>query len=95
VARLLPGTAKVWSQELAKKQQKHAKEYIQVLTTCLREALPDYDERPNSYAPPVKGLYDHTLPAKFTFRPCSRRITELEAMNLFLVCVIAHCLGLL
>ncbi|SJL10712.1 uncharacterized protein ARMOST_14105 [Armillaria ostoyae] len=62
-----------------------AKEYRTQLEACLQQSVPDYDAKPQAYIPPQLGSTKDTLPADFSYRPATRRLTELEAMNLFLL----------
>lgn len=66
------------------------KEYRTQLEACLQQSVPDYDAKPQAYIPPRRGSTKDTLPADFAYRPATRRLTELEAMNLFLVSNIHH-----
>ncbi len=67
-----------------------AKEYRAQLEACLQQSVPDYDAIPQAYILPQLGLTKDTLPADFAYRPATRRLTELEATNLFLVSNIHH-----
>ncbi|KAK0484495.1 hypothetical protein IW261DRAFT_841064 [Armillaria novae-zelandiae] len=62
-----------------------AKEYQTQLTECLRESVPDFDAEPQTHILPQLGSTKDTLPDDFAYRPAIRRLTELEAMNLFLL----------
>ncbi|KAK0447079.1 hypothetical protein EV421DRAFT_181665 [Armillaria borealis] len=62
-----------------------AAEYRAELEKCLRSWVSDYDITPQAYTPPQLGSTKDTLPQDFAYRPATRRLTELEAMNLFLL----------
>ncbi|PBK90724.1 hypothetical protein ARMGADRAFT_1014409 [Armillaria gallica] len=62
-----------------------AEEYRTQLEACLQQSVPDYDAKSQAYIPPQLGSTKDTLPADFAYRPATRRLTELEAMNLFLL----------
>ncbi|KAK0460691.1 uncharacterized protein EV420DRAFT_226051 [Desarmillaria tabescens] len=61
------------------------KEYRTRLIVCLQQSVPDYETKPEKYTPPELGSTKDTLPANFAYRPATRGLTELEAMNLFLL----------
>ncbi|KAF9045906.1 hypothetical protein BDZ89DRAFT_1058467 [Hymenopellis radicata] len=66
-----------------RKQQTAASDYDKALVKCLEYFLPAYEQGPDTTYTPPSGS-SSTLPDNFAFRP-GRRITELEAMNLFLL----------
>ncbi|KAK0219645.1 hypothetical protein EDD85DRAFT_960831 [Armillaria nabsnona] len=51
----------------------------------LPDTVSDFDITPQAYTPPQLGSAKDTLPQDFAYRPTTRRLTELEAMNLFLL----------
>ncbi len=67
-----------------------AEKYRAQLRLCLQQSVPGYDAKSQTYIPPQLGSTKDTLPADFAYRPATRRLTELEAMNLFLVGNIYH-----
>ncbi|KAK0187310.1 hypothetical protein F5146DRAFT_1226835 [Armillaria mellea] len=66
-------------------EESEANKNRKVLTDCLTLWVPDYAETPASYEPPAFECTKPSLPNNFAMRPGSRLITELEAMNLFLL----------
>ncbi len=69
--------------ENRRKQQNAASAYDKGLVQCLAYFLPTYEQGPDTYTPPSVSSAS-ALPDNFAFRS-GRRVTELEAMNLFLV----------
>ncbi|PBK59438.1 hypothetical protein ARMSODRAFT_1090764 [Armillaria solidipes] len=70
---------------MGEREENEARENRNVLTDCLTLWVPDYAETPTSYEPPTFECTKPSLPNNFAMRPGSRLITELEAMNLFLL----------
>ncbi|KAK0440560.1 hypothetical protein EV421DRAFT_1737225 [Armillaria borealis] len=70
---------------LGEREETEARKNRKVLTDCLTLWVPDYAETPASYEPPTFECTKTSLPNNFAMRPGSRLITELEAMNLFLL----------
>ncbi|KAK0218654.1 hypothetical protein IW262DRAFT_1046656 [Armillaria fumosa] len=68
-----------------KEDEAKSRKYADHLLGCLQRWVPDYSKRPSSYKPPKLGSTKDSLPENFAFRPSFRRITESEAMNLFLL----------
>ncbi|KAK0452951.1 uncharacterized protein EV420DRAFT_1645482 [Desarmillaria tabescens] len=67
------------------REENEARKNRQVLTDCLTLWVPDHAETPASYELPTFECTKSSLPNNFAMRPGSRLITELEAMNLFLL----------
>ncbi|KAK0218652.1 hypothetical protein IW262DRAFT_1297811 [Armillaria fumosa] len=67
------------------REENEARKNREDLMDCLRLWVPDYAETVASYEPPTFECTKPSLPDNFATRPGSRLITELEAMNLFLL----------
>ncbi|KAK0194623.1 hypothetical protein F5146DRAFT_444972 [Armillaria mellea] len=70
---------------LAEATSPEAEKYRAQLTACLQQSVPGFDAKQQGYVPPLLGSTKDTLPVDFAYRPATRRLTELEAMNLFLL----------
>ncbi|KAK0452954.1 uncharacterized protein EV420DRAFT_632793 [Desarmillaria tabescens] len=81
VTRLTKAGQAAWRKEDEEKSRKYASHLLR----CLQRWVPNYAERPPLYEPPKLGSTKDTLPENFAFRSSFRRITEFEAMNLFLL----------